>query len=534
MAEKIKDLNQKLVSVLKEDFQPSNAQALKGANVFIQKYGSELDFRGVSGVATIDQQTDPIAYEKLQDMDETTWQEYMDELLQSGVTVEYNSVDDQFEFTNMTGEEDEEGVEGLGESVLRKKNIFYEEVEGFKKTRSYTKAESSGITFTEADFKNVSNEDLAEYSWKKGIEFTTRNSTIQKLFEFNKVTKEDLILFTEDKAKQRCNEDVSDLNIDTTDEDLDFGGIQTLISFDSSTPTYQKLDAMPTEKYQEFVDKMAAKGYTIEYDTSSDEFNVFKTPYDEFEGEGERYPIEEDEKQSISNIIESKGFKVKEIRGLLKSTGRDYIVEAIVEKNGNETVIKYNDTTSFKPWSIKDKQFQFLQEALGTIQIPFKKLVNDTVEANKKISKKVSFLEKVQKNSKHLSDKLPLSEKERRQQRGLELLKEIDTSKFEVVDMENPYSDHIPANLIDFYVEGTLEEQPGGYSYTLKLPREDEEGREFLGQQDVENYLRSEGLVSSLNPGPGQKRQRVSFTMQGEEDEQEIFVDVTVSSDKGI
>lgn len=98
---------------------------------------------------------------------------------------------------------------------------------------------------------------------------------------------------------------------------------------------------------------------------------------------GESYcEIEEQDTQTINNLAESKGFKVKFAKGLLnegKETGK---VRIIVEKWGVETEIVYNNNTLGKPWKIGKFEFNFMREALNTI----KKLSPEEIKNKRKNS----------------------------------------------------------------------------------------------------------------------------------------------------
>ena len=396
----------------------------------------------------------------------------------------------------------------------------YEEKEGFKKGKKFADMEDEDVTFTEADFKNISDGQLLEFAWKKGLEYSTRKDTIQRLFEHNKITKKDLISFKEDVRKETCNETVNEIassDIDPGDDPefdpRDIGEI-TIIS---GTSIYgQKLSDMDEDTWQEYQNQLVAAGTTVSYDPTDDNYVFEPSGVGIEEPEGELYEIEEADVKTIENIVKETPFSLKEVKGLPKTTNKPYIMEVLVEKDGKQTTITYNDTRMTKPWSIKTNDFNFLQEAINSIRVPFKELVNDTKEANTRVSKKITLTETLTKKNFNRTDKLPLSEKERREERSKQLMREMFEETEELGDFD---MNVIPEELQEFYKDQTGEtEDLGNGAYKSVFQLEIPEDIAGVDVNEVDEYLRFAGLTNQIATSSDSMSTKVSIeaTLEGD------------------
>lgn len=312
----------------------------------------------------------------------------------------------------------------------------YEEKAGFEAGKKFadTEEEDDDDEVTEKDFEDIDDETLLEYVYSKGMSFINRRDAINKLFEYHKVTKDELKVLKESVRKQKINEEItlmeSDEFINKWGSDLDFRGIEDVNKIGTEeSDIYNALNNMDEEEWEEYQNDLMTNGTSVSYDSVNDVF-IFTPSGAGIEDEDEiideeLYEVEQEDKTIIENIIKQTSFILKEVKGLPKSTGRAHILEIIVEKDNHETTIQYNDNKNIKPWSIKEKEFNTLTESLDNIFIPFKKLVNDSREANKKVYKGKTFLEEVRKENFNKTKNLPLLEQEIRAQRSLELIKEM-------------------------------------------------------------------------------------------------------------
>ena len=309
------------------------------------------------------------------------------------------------------------------ESEENENPVKYEESIGFSASKKMV-ALTENSEFDLKDFNNYPIEVLEEYAFSKGFEFTTKKETLTRLLESGRVTKSDLNKFYENFKKELLENTLMD-NVNVLDfpEELDFRNIQHMLSFTEDDPEYELLTQMTGEAWENYVSTHFDSGIEIKYDSMNDKYLI--SPYTEELEEGERYEVEEEDKQIVENIIKSKKYKLVECRGSLKKSGKETIMEILIEKDGHQTKIQYDDAAISKPWRIGYNEFNLLQEALNSIYIPFKKLVNETVEANKKTSKAITLLEKIQRQSSNKTQDLPLSEKERRELRGAEITRKM-------------------------------------------------------------------------------------------------------------
>ena len=342
--------------------------------------------------------------------------------------------------------------------------------------KKFASAEEEEQEVGDEAFNDVDDDMLLEYAERKGVEFTTRKRTIQTLFEHNRVTKEDLQSFKNIKRRQRVNESVllieEDSFIDKFGDVVDFRDINEPMTFGTESPEiYNTLDKMSQEEWEEYNNELGIEGVTISYDPSFDVYIV--TPKEDETIEEELYEIEQEDKQIIENLVKDTPYTLMEVKGLPKSTKKDYIMEVVVRKDNYDTTIRYNDNKIIKPWSIGQNEFNTLKESLNNVIIPFKHLVKETAKDNKTQRTGPTLTEVLSKESKHLSKDLPLTIKEQREQRGKDMIKkmfkestignqsqldEFDTDEWSV----EPYGDDCiitpGSNLGDENFTGTFEQ----------------------------------------------------------------------------
>jgi len=304
-----------------------------------------------------------------------------------------------------------------------------EEVKNFNYGKKYSEAENETQEVGEDSFKDIDDDSLLEYAERKGVDYTTRKKTIQTLFEHNRVTKEDIESFKNINKKQKLNESVllleEDSFISKFGEDLDLRNIeeQSIINSSLNPSIYKALDNMSPEDWEEYQNELKISGVLVSYDPIKDIF-LFQ-PDEETDEDEDLYDIEDEDKKVIENIVKNTDYSLLEVKGLPRSTKKEYIMEIVVRKDNYNTTIRYNDEKITKPWSIGQKEFNTLKESLNSIFIPFKHLVEETTRQNKTQRKSPTFTEIVSKESKHLSKNLPLTIKEQREQRGKELVKQM-------------------------------------------------------------------------------------------------------------
>jgi hypothetical protein len=184
-------------------------------------------------------------------------------------------------------------------------------------------------------------------------------------------------------------------------------------TFDETTEEYSLLDNMDVEEWDEYLNTMMSYGITVEYDTVNDLFKVKGS--EETEEESETYEIEEEDKQIFESLATSKGYKVVKVEG----TNKEGVVNILVEKYGHQTKITYNDNVQQKPWSIKQNNFNFMQEALDAIYVPLKKNLKEDIDV-----KKAEILLERRKYA-NRTENLPDREKRLREERSKDVLKKF-------------------------------------------------------------------------------------------------------------
>ena len=314
----------------------------------------------------------------------------------------------------------------------------HEEIKQLKHAKNYADVLKDTEYFTPEDFKPLNEELLRDFAESKGIEYTKRRETIEKLFASGRIMKEDIMKFRDMKVITESNKKVKRLIESTSGwmfpEAIDFRTVEGRFDLDVETnpEAYHLLEEMPEEQWLMYQDELASCGVTVEYDSSEDVYKFsnmtgqedeYDSPEDKVGGTYEslpedRYPIDEADQTTVKNIVESKGYKFLEARGFEKKTNKPHMMEVIVEKAGQKTVIHYNDACDVQPWSIKSNGFQFLQEALESIIVSMKTLLAEEREIVKRELKVTTSKEKLLKENSSRTKNLPKEVKDSRDDMG--------------------------------------------------------------------------------------------------------------------
>jgi hypothetical protein len=310
------------------------------------------------------------------------------------------------------------------------KIFLHETVEVILNNRAFNDSLNNDLDLTEDSFKRINNTILKEYVEHCGYPYTTRKQSIQTLFETNKVN-QDVIYFLQENQEREEKEkklmllaESHDLSLEDEfqtkyGEELDFRELEEKEVFRNGSVIYDKLDSISQKEWEDYINILRANGVQCYYDSVEDCFFVSNF---NSEDEIERYKVEPEDSRLIENIIKETDFKLIEVRGPSKTTGKKYVIETIVEKEGYQTLIEYHDTRLSKPWTVSNAQYQFLQEALSCIRVPYKNLI--TKKAN---AKKPSLLEKISKQYYNKTDNLPISEEQRRELKAKKLISNLET-----------------------------------------------------------------------------------------------------------
>lgn len=340
-----------------------------------------------------------------------------------------------------TTDDIEDANEENAAEIFDPENLAFDEKRGFTAGRNLAAVEDSQADVSTDDFDDVDDNTLMEYAMSKNVDFTSRKRTIQTLFEHNKVTKADIEAFKAGKRRQTLNEQVDLLQEDefvsSFGEELDFRNIEdrTVINNIVAPEVYDALDSLDPEDWNRYQQELQEAGIYVEYDSIKDEFVFIPQNSDEqlYES-GELFEIEEEDKKIIEGIVKNTPYKLLEVKGLPKTSGKRNIMEIVVRKDDHTSVVKYDDDKNIKPWSIGTKEFSTLKEGLNSIVIPFKQLVKETCIENQKVYKGKNLLEDVRKSNFNKTRGLPLAEREYREGRSLQLIKEMFSGKGEVDD----------------------------------------------------------------------------------------------------
>jgi hypothetical protein len=136
-----------------------------------------------------------------------------------------------------------------------------------------------------------------------------------------------------------------------------------------------------------------------------------------------RYDVSKEEVEVLRSITEACGYKFIAVRGALKKSNRDDMIEFIVEKDAHKMFITYTDGEQL-PFRVAGVNFFHLQEALRVTKAPdiSEKKHNDSLNKtwNKKI--KEGYIPKSENNSLNLPEE---KENAYREARGKQILKNL-------------------------------------------------------------------------------------------------------------
>ena len=191
------------------------------------------------------------------------------------------------------------------------KTFLHETVDVIHKNRKFNESLNDDLELSEESFCNINNSVLKEYVEKCGYSYTTRKQSIQTLFEANKVS-QDVIFFLEDSQRQELTEidlketlnefeeSLEDEFANEYGEEIDFRNIEGVEKFCAGDPVYDKLDKIPADKWEVYVNILLDSNVQCIYDTIEDCYIISKF---KDEDEVERYEIEKDEVELIEGIV---------------------------------------------------------------------------------------------------------------------------------------------------------------------------------------------------------------------------------------
>lgn len=271
------------------------------------------------------------------------------------------------------------------------------------------------------ELEKLTDEQIEELSWNNGVSFRNKKQAIKDLLDFADLTKEDIEAY---KGKSLDDELEETLEIGTV-EDKQNGEVR----YNADSEEYKRYDSMSQEEWNDAQYEAALEEKSLAYDSINDEYVISNEvigsdnrPQDvEIE---ENFEVNEDDKQTICNIAEGKGWKVKSVIGLLKESQHESLLKVIVEKKGITATVMYDDDATVKPWSWEGKKFNFLQEALDSVYVPLKAVLTEAVSKERaEIKQKEKEVEKLLERRKeaYKTDGLSKTEKEIRAQRSQEI-----------------------------------------------------------------------------------------------------------------
>src|ERR1035437_9297031 len=286
----------------------------------------------------------------------------------------------------------------LKSSKTKEKEFIHETVDVILKNRIFNTSLHKELDITEESFKKINNSTLREFTESCGHTYTTRKQTIQLLFETGKVS-QDVLFLLEEKQREEIQENAIENILESFDnstedefivkygKNLDLRSLEEKTVFCPEDPTYEELDGLSDEDWQDYIKILNDNKVNCIYDPSNDCFICNKIKDEQVE----RFPLEKQDVNLIEKIVKDSKYSLVEAHGFPKSTGKDYVIEIIVEKDGYKSAVEYHDTQLRKPWKIGNAQFQFLQEALSSITVPYKKLIKE----QKLVINKPGFLDSI-------------------------------------------------------------------------------------------------------------------------------------------
>lgn len=277
-----------------------------------------------------------------------------------------------------------------------------------------------GSSSIKDELEKLTDEQVEELSWKNGVNFRNKKQAIKDLLDFADLTKEEIEAC---KGKSLDDELEETLEMGIT-EDENAGTIR----YNSDSEEYKRYDSMSQEEWEEAQVDANTNNQTLEYDSVNDEYILIDNEVSDLGEENveieENFEVNEDDKQTITNIAEGKGWKVKSVTGLLKESQHESLLKIIVEKKGITAIVMYDDDATVKPWSWEGKKFNFLQEALDSVYVPLKGVLTEAMKQEKaEIKQKEKEVKKLLERRKeaYKTDDLSKTEKETRAQRSQEI-----------------------------------------------------------------------------------------------------------------
>lgn len=319
------------------------------------------------------------------------------------------TIDDMYKAVEVNLTEDNDAYAETGEEeVINKFNPNYDFF-------------GEGSSSMKDELEKLNDDQIEELSWKNGVSFRNKKQAIKDLLDFADLTKEDLEVY---KGKSFDDELEETLTLGTI-EDEATGELR----FNSDSEDYKRYDAMSPDEWKDAQYEATLEDKSLVYDSINDEYVISDTvlggddrPQDiEIE---ENFEVNEDDYNTIRNIAEGKGWKVKSVTGLLKESQHESLLKVIVEKKGITATVMYDDDATVKPWSWEGKQFNFLQEALDSVYIPLKAVLSEAVSKEKaEIKQKEKEVKKLLERRKeaYKTDGLSKTEQEIRAKRSQEI-----------------------------------------------------------------------------------------------------------------
>lgn len=319
------------------------------------------------------------------------------------------TIDDMYKAVEVSLTEDNDAYAETGEAeVINKFNPNYDFF-------------GEGSSSIKDELEKLTDEQIEELSWNNGVSFRNKKQAIKDLVDFADLTKEDIESV---KGKSLDEELEETLTVGMT-EDETTGEIR----YNSDSEEYKRYDAMSSAEWSDAQYEATLEEKSLIYDSINDEYVLTDKvisgddrPQDiEIE---ENFEVNEDDCNTIKNIAESKGWKVKTVTGILKESQHESLLKIIVEKKGITATVMYDDDATIKPWSWEGKEFNFLQEALDSVYVPLKGVLSEAVKKEKEDikqkEKEVSQLLERRKEA-YKTDDLSKTEKEIRAKRSQEI-----------------------------------------------------------------------------------------------------------------
>lgn len=298
---------------------------------------------------------------------------------------------------------------------------------------SHAKLDAMDDHGMDLNFDALDDNQLVQFGEEQDIDTygKTRSQIIDDINTWTMTTQQDIENFLHQSNGPSLEEEmVSTLSEGADfpfDKVIDFRHIGDNETFAPGTPEYSALDAMDEDEWQEYSDEMRNYEVTVDYDVDNDVFKVIPSinepvveQMDTMIEDTERYETIEEDVKTIKNLVEQKGCKLVECRGFKKSSGQKDKLEIIVEKFGKvKERIVYDDNKLQKPWSIGRYEFNFIQEAIDTIEF------NDKQDFRADIKSQEHKVKRLTESYITDPQKLSADEKAERERRGQEIFDKL-------------------------------------------------------------------------------------------------------------